>query len=887
MRTGQALVCATVILSGNTHTHCELTDEEGKVVFPRIQEGNYKITISFLGYQSLQQTLSLMEKRQWKFSLIPEFTSLDEVVVTASESKGITSSSVIDTKAMQHLQPSSFTDLLELLPGGMSQTPKMGAVNLIRLREVQDNIKTNFDISSLGTSFVMDGVPMSADGTLNYIAGVTASSGDMAENKNLTGKGIDMRTISTDQIEKVEVVRGIPSVEYGDLTSGLVIIKRKQGNTPWESRFKADGYSKLLYLGKGFFFSGQDLMLNTGIDYLDSKIDPRNTLENYKRLTASVRLSKKWDRELSKITWDLNLDYGGSFDNEKIDPDINRQKEDSYRSSSNKYSIANNIEWKKKDGFFRSLSLTSSLNLQENTIERVRSVSMSRLIPILDYTDEGVHDAKILPAQYLADLRVDDRPVDAFLKLMSAFSLNKNKMNNQVILGAEWRYNKNRGDGQVYDPDRPPYPSTSSLRPRPYNDIPASRSLSFFAEERMDLPIGRNHLLLSGGIRSISMLNVGKEYTIDGKFYLDPRLNMQWKFPDFRLAGYKLEMALSGGIGWHTKLPVLAHLYPNDLYADLIQLNYYHNNPAYRRINVLTYKLNPVNYELEAARNKKYEIKIDVSYHQNRLSVTYFKEEMTSGFRSGGSNYSSLPYKKYDITSASGTSYPELDAMTFVADTALRPYNVYSNGSKLFKEGIEYQFSSRRISSLHTRVTVYGAWFRTLYQNSTPEYKKTDKIIGGEELQYIGIYDWDDGYDRSQFNTNFMFDTYLPKLDFEFSTTFQCMWYTSKRTLEYWGTPVAYIDKSGNEHPYTEADKYDARLQWLSVDYRPELFERETVPFYMNVNLKASKNFKKKLRLSLFVNNILTYYPEYERKGYTIRRKVNPPYFGMELNFTI
>ena len=62
---------------------------------------------------------------------------------------------------------------------------------------------------------------------------------------NLTS-GVDMRSIATDQIEKVEVLRGIPSVIYGNLTSGIVKITNKSGYTRWKSRFKADGYSKLL-----------------------------------------------------------------------------------------------------------------------------------------------------------------------------------------------------------------------------------------------------------------------------------------------------------------------------------------------------------------------------------------------------------------------------------------------------------------------------------------------------------------------------------------------------------------------------------------------------------------------------------------------------------------
>ncbi|WP_289466143.1 TonB-dependent receptor plug domain-containing protein, partial [Klebsiella pneumoniae] len=44
--------------------------------------------------------------------------------------------------------------------------------------------------------------------------------------------GADVRSISTENIESVEIIRGIPSVEYGDLTSGAVIINSKAGREP-------------------------------------------------------------------------------------------------------------------------------------------------------------------------------------------------------------------------------------------------------------------------------------------------------------------------------------------------------------------------------------------------------------------------------------------------------------------------------------------------------------------------------------------------------------------------------------------------------------------------------------------------------------------------------
>ena len=53
----------------------------------------------------------------------------------AKEVKGLTSKSVIDRQSMQHLQPSSFADLMELLPVGLSRDPNLSVSNRIVLRE--------------------------------------------------------------------------------------------------------------------------------------------------------------------------------------------------------------------------------------------------------------------------------------------------------------------------------------------------------------------------------------------------------------------------------------------------------------------------------------------------------------------------------------------------------------------------------------------------------------------------------------------------------------------------------------------------------------------------------------------------------------------------------
>ena len=64
--------------------------------------------------------------------------------------------------------------------------------------------------------------------------------------------GVDVRSISTENIESVEIIRGIPSVEYGDLTSGAVIVHTKAGREPLRVKAKANPIVYQLSMGTGY-----------------------------------------------------------------------------------------------------------------------------------------------------------------------------------------------------------------------------------------------------------------------------------------------------------------------------------------------------------------------------------------------------------------------------------------------------------------------------------------------------------------------------------------------------------------------------------------------------------------------------------------------------------
>lgn len=887
----QPLGYATVLLKGAVKSYTALSDDDGKVFIKDVVCDTYKITVSYLGYDTYSKEVALNGNLALTIRMKSFVSSLQEVVVTAYESKSMGSTSVINKKAMNHLQPSSFSDLMELLPGGYARNPSLTTANLIEIRAIGVS-DADYKTSSLGTAFVVDGVPMSTNANMQYTTGgqVSINGGRYVDGARSTvNRGVDMRAISTDQIERVEVVRGIPSVKYGDLTSGLVKIERKRGEAGLTARFKVDGDSKLLSMSKGFDV-GDKKTFNMDFDVLDAKSEPTDRYQNYKRVNSSLRYFTSWlAAGGSQMDWEVNFDYGHTADNVKTDPDTGYELTDRYKSAYNRLALGNRLAWSPGGKpLLKKVELTTSVTYESDQIKQVKFVQLTSPTVIPDATQQGVSDGVFLPANWISSLKVDGRPLALFTQLMLSSNFNTGRVVHDFLYGAEWTYDKNFGRGQVYDVMRPPAPDMST-RPRRYSDIPAENAYSFFAEDDFNVLLRKNKLRITVGVRGMGMLGMNTDYRMSRKVYFDPRIQGEWTFPFIPIAGKDLVITVAGGLGWQRKNPTLNQLYPDYVYNDLVQLNYYSDVPEYRRMNIMTYKNRPVNYNLEPARNRKWEVRLNVSYRENNFSATYFREVMKNGFREQVTTVQSQTYKKYDqsaIHSSGLTGPPDLTNLPYANDTVLTLLSTATNGSLTRKEGIEFTFSSRRLESLKTRLTITGAWLRTTYNNSIPVYRKPAKVLAGRQMQEVGIYGSVGGYQRERFNTNFMLDTYIPSLDFEFSTSFQCIWFSQSRTTPYTMMPESYINLKGEVLPYTEAERNDTRLQWLYSPVNASAFKTERIPLGINVNFKMSKKFNDLFVVSLFVNRLLDYHPDYESNGVTIRRSVSP-YFGAELKLNI
>lgn len=891
--TSEAIPYATMTITGTDgKKHTTVSDISGYFNIDGLTGNRYTVSVSYLGYSTTTFSYSNTDNRGAGITIKMKQDSrmLNEVVVTAHESQGITTSSVIDRKAIEHLQPSSFTDLLSLLPGGSTQLPDLTNSNSIRLRQAGTG-GSNYDVSSMGTVFVTDGIPINSNADMQMVKQASSNAaGDPDAGRNHTTSGVDMRSIPTDNIESVEVIRGIAPVEYGDLTSGVVLIKRKLKATPFEARFKADSYSKLVYAGKGMQFGS--FIMNLGLDFLDAKADPRNPMTNYKRLTASARLQDSWSIGDMRLRWRSNYDYTGSFDDEKHDPEILKQKDDNYKSSYNRFGMTHSLLLSPgKESALKSLSLDIALAYEWSKIEQQKSISLSRDMAASTSLEEGEHDGLYLPYHYISNVTVDGKPLNLFAKMKGVFAMTTGRMGHNINAGAEWKMDKNYGRGQQYDPARPISPGTP-YRPRIYSHIPAMHQLSFYAQDNITLPFGGNLLSAQIGVRGSSLANLSSRYKMSGKVYIDPRLNLQWRFPETDIAGKPMTIDVNGGWGRQTKYPTLLQIYPDRIYTDLIELNYYNLTPEYKRLYLHTYIDDPTNYSLQPARNDKWEMRLGMQYDGNSLSITYFHERMNDGFRSSSQvrPYSYRDYEENAINGNTLTAKPSLENLPYSDKKILGIYSMTTNGSRMIKEGIEWQMATKRIEAIMTRLTVNGAWFKTTYTNSEPMFSRNSTaVIEGTPVNdlYIGYYDNRTGSVREQFNTNFMADTYIPRLNLSFSITAECMWYTSSQSIRSNGVPLKYMDYNGNIHEFTDECKSDTYLQWLVNKYNDSAWLKQKVPFYMFLNLKVTKDFGKWMKIALFINRMIDYMPDYTTNSGLKVRRTSKPYFGMELNFSV
>lgn len=888
--TGDGVSFATLVLEKSSKG--VVCDINGHFSFPELSVGNYSIRVASINYTN---TVIDIELKRDSILLIPmqeQSLTLPEVEVMASFRTAKGSNAIIGQAALEYIQPISLGDIFLLLPGSVISNHSMHQFNHISSRQVGTDKNT-----SLGMGFIADGIPITNDAMRTQLYGITGEDDkntrytfDRLINKRRSmNAGIDMRNISTDHIESVEIVRGISSVKDGNLSSGAIHIKSKKGVTPLRIRAKGDPLNKLLYMGKGIKLSDKLGAIHIGADVLSSTPDVREMLDRFTRLSAQANYTNQLYLNHKVLDISLKLNLTSSVNNVKSD-ELIAENEETYKSTYFQSSLAFTANWQLNSPWIEEIELLTSANFTQDILTRhklVLSTTGPSSMPIS--TMPGEHEGVFLPVKYYSDYTMDNKPLYFFLQNNFKSEWNMGKvMQHRLLYGWEFKSNKNIGEGAILNPYRPPYPSDNTfIRPRANYLIPTFLHTAAYVEDNIDIPMSKQaRLECRLGVRATKLINLPSTYALGKTVLVEPRTQVRYIIESKIDQGIEVSHAFRIGYGEENKLPTLDMLYPDKLYRDFAVLNAFFQDPERDYLLVNTYIHNPVNADIKENKNTKIETGWDFRRGDFECAISAFREVYKGGF-SYFRNYYPIAFTRYiepinpPIVGKPGKEdyYPE-----YYQDFTVFP--TVQNAAKTIKRGIEYRIKTPMIKALRTSVEINGSYYSTIYTKGVPMMYRPTVTEFGNKYPYVGIYEGDTHLYRNRFNTNFWVNTHIERFGLIFTNFLQIIWFSDMRKgKEESVQPSCYMDLDGNIH---DVDAHTMETTTGVLRHlrrtRSELYYRtERKPVSIFMNLKASKELGNKTKLSFFVNNIIDFNPHYKKANQTTEREWVIPFFGAEL----
>lgn len=910
--TGEPVVMASVVIE--ELGLWAVTDAEGRFELTKVPSGRQELEVSLLGYETLKYPLDVKgDIARLKLELAVSSLTLDAVVVTAREGGEITSSSKISKQTLEHIQPSSLRDVMQLLPGSVTENPSLTQVGSLSIRDIGTNAA-----NVAGTALIVDGAAFSNDANLQMLSTGTAMGDGQGNAASTAGGGVDSRQVSTDNIESVEVIRGIPSVVYGDLTSGAVVVKTKAGVTPWEIRLKADPQLKQISFGKGFQLGEKAGVLNFDADYAHAYSDVRTPASAYNR----INFQAGWSGNIRKVLT-INAKLRGNWSNatNASDPDLlldelTQERDRGLRLNVNGRWIVNkpwltNVEYLVAGSFTDQFS--RSRVYQGSAGRTPTSVAMS----------DGENQAFFTPAQYYSDVQVFGRPVDAQARLTAHQMGRYGAVTNKVLAGFEWKSQGNVGRGKVFDPTLPPSPgSASAFRERSYRDIPFLHALTGYLEDNFKVPLGGTELEVQAGARVNTILARG--IATNAFLSVEPRINVRYTLVK-RPEGLR-ELVVRGGWGITGKMPSMVYLYPEPAYKDMVSFYYNDFDASGTGLAVITTQRQETTREtLRLQRSRNAEAGLEFETDRFSGSLVGFYEKMTDGY-GFATEYVPMVYRRYgytwngdtpsqivlpsgaDLAWHTGSVTMDGRELPSITDTTFMAFSRPVNGVSLDKWGVEWTFDVARIPAIGTSINVSGAWMHMTTLNTAYAQRLYAGTSSGRTYPWVGIYGGSattsNGSEKDRISTNVRFITHIPQLAMVVTLTAQMVFLESSRNIcRFDGQDLAWFDADGTGHvaplylmdragrvqPFTTQMRDDPQYRNLILSTNTgNYYVRQSYPFYGMLNLRLSKEIGRWATISFYANNFLnlrgrvrnsvTHYPS---------DRNTPIYFGAEVKISI
>ncbi len=820
---GQPVEYASILISESGQW--AITDDKGTFTIRHVKAGKTTLTVQCLGYR----------KQTWPMTInrdVPDLTlriqqenlKLEGVTVTAKRIQDeATTSYTIGRTTLDNQQILNISDLLTLLPGGKTINPSLMSDSRMSLRSGAQE-KGN---ASFGTAIEVDGVRLDN----NAAAGETMAA--------------STRTVSASNIESVEVVTGIPSVEYGDLSNGVVKVNTRKGKSPFIIEGKLNQHTRHVALNKGFDLGGSLGILNTSLEHARSFSDAASPYTAYQRNILSLHYSNTFFQDSAPLTLDVSMTGNMGGYNSEADPD---EELDDYTKVRDNVVRGNfSLQWLPGKSWLTNVSLSGAFSLSDRKSESYSSKNSSSTQPYLHTREEGYFvaedyvaekadergggsaahypDIVLGPTGYWYVLGYNDsKPTSWSVKLKATnnlrFTVYGKQWLSRWLAGVEYVGSKNGGRGTYYDDMR--YAPT--WREYRYDQLPAMHNMALYVEEKLSVAATRlSTFELTAGLRNDITL-------IDASCYgtascWSPRLNSRYVFWRRQRKRWVSDLMIHAGWGKSVKLPSFQVLYPSPSYADRLAFasTSTADNKSYYAYHTLPSqaKYNP---DLQWQYTLQTDIGVEMDVMGTRINVSAFHHKTFHPYMST-SIYTPMAYMYTPPSALNGVGIDVdnrrfgIDRQTGVvtvsdatgavpgrelAGTLRRTYAVtaqYVNATPVNRYGLEWIVDFAPIKALLTSLRIDGNYY---YYKGIDDVLFADIPLGvnstmtGQQLyQYVGYYRGTNvsstnysanaaignGALSRQLNLNVTLTTHIPRIRLIVSARVESSLYNYRRQL--------------------------------------------------------------------------------------------------------
>lgn len=816
-----------------------ISGKDGEVEIRNVPRLPVAYKVSMLGYKDVEGEICLDGKENVRILMEEESLSMREVVVVAQAGQGGESTtSIIGRQALDHLQATSLKDILQLLPGGVSmKNPSLTSPGQFKVRTLASD-----DNATFGAAIIINGMPVSTNANMNTGLGLSSiSSGN---------SGADLRSIATDDIESVEIIRGVASAEYGDVSSGVMIVNKRIGVSDLNMKARIMPGIMQLHAGKGFDIKSAG-SLNISADYARGTSDPRFLTDKYNRGILSLAHRKTLLDKTWTLTTNIDLSYTGEW--KGADPDEPEAMK-KFFSSRDAFSLrlSHNGMLKLDKALARTLKYDVALSLSSDRIFNDRLVSVGSGA-ILDATKDGMYEGTPYPSSYETLSGTKSNPVMYWAKFSDLFYLNVGNMSNRFNVGTEWKIEGNRGIGQ-YDKTLK-FKAFAQDRIRRFCDIPYMNQISAYVEDNVVLTFSeRRYPNITGqaGVR----WTVVQPWRNERMMALSPRLNIAVNPVRY--------LSLRLGYGISEKVPSLQDLYPSPDYYDFYNMSVSDGQKSYYLYSTRVFDNKPVS--IKTMRGTKYELGFDVRLDNGMsFSVVGYHEKVSRGFGPDNSEWKTLVFDVWNAADVTFTGQkPIYDQQNpSRRDTVL--YNLIRPGNPKSRRnrGIEFDFNFGKINSTNTSFYLSGAWSETRSSSSNLGYK----LPVGEARNYGPVYVVypESSYSFSEnrrFSATLRVVQHIPAIRFIVSASAQCILYEYDHEVSSGTRPLGYI--YGSEYiKFTEDQLDDIEFNFHGYMLKDQIFDTRisnvpvTWPAIWCLDMRVTKEIGDKAGFSFYANNVL------------------------------